>query len=174
MNDYQQNIRDYKILVITLIVLISFGMIMLFSASSRISFYKFDNTNTIFFHHLTRMFAAALVGIAFYLINYKFLKKLNVFFFTASILILLFPLIGKWVSGDTFPARWIHVGSFTFQTAEIARFSLIIFFANYISKNQKKLHDFQEGFLPVTGILMVFIPPGCFGSKFIFSKVIKQ
>ena len=56
-------------------------------------------------------------------------------------------------SGSTFPARWIHLGSFTFQTSDFARLSVIIYLAGYLDTNHRKITDFTNGLLPPVLIL---------------------
>ncbi|MCK5520215.1 MAG: FtsW/RodA/SpoVE family cell cycle protein [Candidatus Marinimicrobia bacterium] len=148
---------EYNTFKISLTILIAFGMIMLYSASSRISFYKFDDSSAIFFDHLKRMFAAFIIALAAYRVDYRLIRKLNIFFFFSAIIIVAFPLLAAAIKNDPKPARWIHFGSFTFQTAEIARFSLIIFISNYVAKQQTMIRDLKEGFIPVVSWLLLFI-----------------
>ncbi len=148
---------EYYIFKGVLAILVAFGMIMLFSASSRISFYKYDSSSVIFLRHLTRMLAALILGIAAYRIDYQLIRKANAFFFFAALAVVIYPLLSKLAHPGSPPARWIAIGSFSFQTAEIARFALIIFISNYLAKHQENIRDLREGFMPVAVVMIGFI-----------------
>ncbi|HDR04532.1 MAG TPA: hypothetical protein ENN84_04725, partial [Candidatus Marinimicrobia bacterium] len=61
----------------------------------------------------------------------------------------------NYLSGSSSPARWVRIGSSTFQTAEVLRFFIILFLANYFSKYENRIQSFYEGYLPALLTLML-------------------
>jgi cell division protein FtsW len=77
---------------------------------------------------------------------------------TFSLLILLLvPGIGHKVGGAT---RWLKWAGFSFQPAEIAKFTMAIYMAYSMSKKGSEMGYFSRGLLPhliITGILMLLV-----------------
>ena len=70
-------------------------------------------------------------------------------------------------------ARWLQLGPFRFQPAELARMALIVYLAYSMSKKDELLRDFYVGFLPhllVLGVLILLLmAQPDFGSVVIFA-----
>ena len=71
---------SFKVFSITLLLLILGGMLILFSASSRVAFDIDGNANSFFESHIKYLVLSILIGFVFYLFDYKSLKKLSWFF----------------------------------------------------------------------------------------------
>ena len=146
---------DLPILTVVL-VLLGFGLIMLFSASQARAYSAFGDS----FWYVKRQFLWALLGGAamfvFSRIDYKKLGKFAFAVLVVSLVLLvmvIIPGVGTTTNGAT---RWL----FGFQPSELAKFAIILFFANSISKNQDKIQSFTQGFLPylcVLGLFLVFL-----------------
>lgn len=136
------------ILKFSLGLLVLLGTIMLFSASSQISLERYGSSNSYFFHHLQRLFMAALLGFACYLIDYKTFRKHVKLLYFLTLLAVIFPFIQNIVSGRSDPARWIRTGVMTIQTSEILRFTLIIYLAAYLSSRTESILSYKSGILP--------------------------
>lgn len=54
-------------------------------------------------------------------------------------------------------ARWIRVGGFSFQPAELTKLAIVIFMAYVLAKKQERIRDFVKGFVPVISVAGVFI-----------------
>lgn len=142
------------ILVAVTFLLLAFGLIMLSSVSSVISFENFGYTN----FYLYRQLAWALCGIVvWYLaqrIDYHVYKKIALPFLIVSIiltLIIFIPHVGFNYNGAT---RWINFGFFQFQPSEVLKLSLIIFWASWFEDNRKNVNSFKKIFLPFCGIIL--------------------
>ena len=73
-------------------------------------------------------------------VGYEILSIFSSHFYVASIFLLLLTLIiGRVTSGVI---RWIPLGPFTLQPAEIVRPFLIMFFASYLGRGELKLNKF--------------------------------
>lgn len=144
---------DIPFLVITL-VLLTIGLVMLFSASYAYAFYNKGNS----FYYIERQLLFAVMGIAAMLVvsqvNYKILQKYSLLLYAASIALLIIALFMR---DDRGFARWIYIGSFSFQPSEIAKFAIIVLFAHFATTNAGKMKTFKYGVLPFAVCLGVVV-----------------
>lgn len=137
----KQNRMDYPLMIITLI-LVSFGLLMVFSSS----YYYAIDTMQNRLHFFTTDLKFIIVGIVAMLVasvvDYKVYKKIAVPLFFVSIGLLIYVLFfGTNVNNA---ARWIVIGTQRFQPVEVAKVGMILFFAmglekNYMHLNQPKI-----------------------------------
>lgn len=128
---------DYPLMIITLI-LVSFGLLMVFSSS----YYYAIDTMQDKLHFFTTDLKFIIVGIIAMLIasvvDYKIYKKIAIPLFVISIVLLIYVLFfGKVVNNAQ---RWIYIGAQGFQPAEVAKVGMIIFFAFSLEKNHMHLN----------------------------------
>lgn len=136
---------DITFLVILLIIL-TFGLVMLFSASYAYAFYNRGDS----FYFIKRQLVFAVIGVAALLaisqVNYKILQKYSLLLFAGSVALLVVVLFMRDSSGF---ARWIYIGNlFSFQPSEIAKFALIVLFAHFAATNSDKMKTFRYGVIP--------------------------
>lgn len=143
-------------------VILAIGLVMLFSSSYAYSYYKYDNSYHYFFRQL--IFAAA--GIVIMLIiskmNYKVFKAITPILFGITIALLIIVLFYHTNvatdEGEAFK-RYIKIPGIklTFQPSDIAKFTLVITLASYITKNTKKMNRIKEGFIFPILIVGLFV-----------------
>lgn len=150
---------DIPFLAIT-IALLTIGLIMLFSASYPYAYYKNNHDS---YYYFTRQFVFAVVGLVAMAvmskINYKWLRVVSVPLLAVTILLLIIVLfyhtdVGG--AGDSSFKRWIPIGSFTLQPSDIAKFTIILTMATYISNYYGKMRTFKYGICFPLGIIAVF------------------
>lgn len=119
--------------------LLTFGLIMVLSASSPSAFTYHDNS----FYFFNRQLLWALIGSALMfavsMIDYRLYRKhimKIVIGAMALILIVLIPGIGQVINGAR---RWIKIGPISFQADEFAKIMIIIFLANAISAHPDRI-----------------------------------
>ncbi|WP_249298823.1 putative lipid II flippase FtsW [Feifania hominis] len=137
------------------ILLLSVGLVMLFSASHANAFDRFGDSY-YFIKQQAKWAILGLVGmfVATYVCTPAFLKKMALPALGISIVLLaLVPIIGVTKNGAK---RWLGVGDLTFQPSEIAKVAVILAFAYLMSNNQKKMNTFRGGILPY-GIILVVV-----------------
>ncbi len=152
---------DYTFLIIVL-MLLCYGLIMVFSASSAHAHYRYDDA----YYFIKRQFAWALIGLGIMFtvsrISYKTIYRYAIHIMAIAIVLLIaVPFVGTTVNGAK---RWIGFGSFSFQPSEVAKFAIIVFLARSLTVNTQALKTFTKGFLPyivIIGLLamLVFIEP---------------
>ncbi|MFC1490072.1 FtsW/RodA/SpoVE family cell cycle protein [Candidatus Latescibacterota bacterium] len=159
--DDEQKI-DFWLLAITMI-LAGIGLVMVYSSSMVISFAKFGS-GTVYFKkqaiHIVIGFALMMILTK---LNYRGFAKFGKFFLISGLGLLGVLLIQNQIN-DFGVNRWLRIGSFSFQPSEIMKIVLIIFMADSISRMGDKVRSFKEGFLPLTGIILltfslVFLEP---------------
>ena len=136
---------DVTFLVLVLILL-TVGLVMLFSASHAYAFYNEGNS----FYYIERQLFFAVVGTGAMLfasqINHKFIQKWAVILFIFAVALLVFADI--FMRDQYGFARWIYIGGFSFQPSEIAKFAIIVLFAHLAATNANKMQDFRYGVVP--------------------------
>lgn len=146
---------DFPLLVSALIM-VCFGIVMVFSASYYTAQIKDGNALA----YVTKQIYGAILGFAAMIvvsrIDYKVLKRYSKVFLILCILMLILVLIPGLSANRNGGNRWLGIGSFTFQPAEIAKFGLILYLASSMSSRQKKLQKFSTGLLPY-GIVLICI-----------------
>lgn len=136
-----------------LLLLIIIGLAMLFTASYPISYYEKGNS----YHYLLRQLlyiaigGALMIGITFF--DYHILHYIAIPFVVFTAILLGIALV---IPSAIDVHRWIYIGSLQIQPSEIAKFALILFMADWASKNFSKMGKFGTGVLIpllVTGLL---------------------
>lgn len=149
---------SFKIFMITLLLLISGGMLILFSASTRVAFNIDGNANSFFESHFKYLILSLLVATVFYLFDYRSFKKTTWVLLLLTFGLLLVTLIRKFSGAESGTVRWFSIGGRNlFQLAEIVKFTLILYVSAYIANHQNDLNNFRKGLLPVMLISFVLI-----------------
>lgn len=155
---YKSNTKslDYPLLI-CLLILVIFGLLMLFSASTVVSFKNFGNTHHYFVHQLLHGFLPGIfILYLFSRINYRIWEKIlpGLIILSLALLALVkFPGLGLTFGGAT---RWIDFGPVVFQPAELAKLTLIIYTASWVNKKNLLMNNFYSGLLPYFIILFLF------------------
>lgn len=144
-----------KSLITAMFILLVFGLVMLFSASSVVSYSRYGNT----YHYFIRQFVWVLFAlVTFFLatrIDYRSLKKFAVFFLLGSIILLLLVFIPG-IRAEYGTARsWINILGFSFQPSELVKLSFLIYLATWLEAKKGELNSFSSGIVPFLAILGV-------------------
>ena len=148
---------DYTLLIVT-IILVLFGIVMVFSASF---YYAENSANTghngyfYFWKQVTGAVLGLVAMIACILFDYNKFKKLRFLLLGIGLLfmILVFvPGIGITRNGSS---RWINLGFIEIQAIEVLKFAIIVFMSAGISINQNKMLQFKYGMLPYLVLLVI-------------------
>lgn len=135
---------DTTFLVIVL-VLVSLGLIMMFSASYANAFYL--RNNSLFY--ISRQLPFALLGVAIMIVashvDYRIFKPLSVPLYVVTLVLLVVVLFMPPLNGAR---RWIFIGPLNFQPSEIAKFAVVILFASLICVNFQRMNTVRYGILP--------------------------
>jgi cell division protein FtsW len=140
---------DYVLIIITSI-LVLFGLLMLMSASSVISYQKFGSSYYLFWHQILSGFIPGLI--IFWIcskIDFKVWKKFAFPMLILSILLLLAVFIPSLRSSFGSARSWINVFGFSIQPSEIVKLSFLIYLASWLdSRGLEKVRDLHYGLMP--------------------------
>lgn len=141
---------DYAFLLIV-VVLMSIGLVMLFSASYANALYYMGDS----LHYISRQVGFAVVGVLCMLVisrvNYRILKPLALPVYALTLFLLVFVLFMPPINNVR---RWIPIPLIgTLQPSEVAKFALVLMYASYISVYHQKMSTFKYGLLPFGAIL---------------------
>ncbi len=137
------------------LILLTCGLVMLFSASYAYSLEYYNNSYKFI---LSQSFYAAVGIIAMFAasrINYQIWRAVSLPLFSiTTVLLIVLLLVPPMVSGMSVK-RWFAIGGFSFQPSEIAKFAVIIFISTLIVANQKKMTSWR--FVPTLFLIVAFI-----------------
>ena len=141
------------ILFMSVIMLLSVGIVMVFSASQNVTIIRYEDS----FYYFKRQLIWAVLGVAAMVatmnIDYYKIKRWvgPLLILAISLLVLvLIPGIGKEVNGSW---RWINLGFISFAPAELVKLCMIAFIAFGLSKRTTNLQSFTSGLCPYLAIM---------------------
>lgn len=151
------NKPDYKFLSAALAIVI-FGLIVLSFASSFVGFERRGSSYYYLTHQVLFGFLPGLaLLIVFSKINYRFWQKRAIWFFLATIFLLVMvfvPAVGY--KSGTVANSWIKISNYTFQPSEVVKLSLIIYLAAWLTQKKERTTTFFHGFLTYL-VIMTFV-----------------
>jgi len=162
-------------LLFPVLFLVGIGIVMVYSASSALALKKFGSDYFFLKKQALFAFAGVIVLVICRHFPYRYYRPLAYPLLGLSLVflaIIQFTDLGLSAGGS---ARWIRLGSFSFQPSEFARVALVIYLAYSMEKKADRIKNFTIGFIPhvlVLGVFMIliFIQPD-FGSVFIIGAL---
>ena len=151
---------DLPYLVLTLI-LMCFGLIMLFSASFPSAYQESGNSASYF---ISQAIFAGLGIVAMFLLSrlpYAIYEKLSVWIYLVAVILLLavagFGLVGGGAK------RWLNLGLFSFQPSEVAKVALIISLSSLLTRYKDHIKSGRAfwacaGALGIVAFLLILEP----------------
>lgn len=144
-------------LAATLVGLIAFGVVMVYSASAVYANNMFGNG----YHFLVRQTVFAIVAFVvlfvFARVNIDLLRRSTYPVLSIAVVLMIAVALGfgRSAGGAT---RWLTLGSVNVQPAELAKLAMIMWLAHSLAKKAHRVRTFSIGFLPhvlVAGLLML-------------------
>ncbi len=92
-------------------------------------------------------------------IRIPFIKKFNIaglLYIIGGVLLILVLAIGNDEGGDMGAKRWLDIAGIGFQPSEVAKFTLIIYFAYSMERDGDKMNTFNTGIVKYVGLLGVY------------------
>ena len=158
-SSYLNNPVDFTLLI-TVLLLLSIGLVMLLSASAPSSLQEYGTSYKYFFRQL---FFGVLGVFAMWFISkfdYRIFQKFYFWAWVISIISLAAVLIFGTESHGA--KRWIDLKITTFQPSEMVKFLMIIFYAGILVKNRENLGKYLKGLvyhvlflIPIIGLLLM-------------------
>jgi cell division protein FtsW len=162
-----KRIRSDHILIASVIVLVSVGLITLFSASDAYSKRLAElartagegsekRTPTLFEDQVMHIGIGLVLLVIAAFMPIRVIRALAPFavIFAAGFCLLTFvPGIGETRNGA---ARWIRIAGFNYQPSELVKLALPLYLAHLFDKKQGALDSFARGILPPAAVVTLF------------------
>lgn len=138
-----------SLLIVTFLLLMVLGIIMVYSASAFYAQQYFGDNFYFIKRHLLWLFIGLIgMGCAYSIPFKKFQGMTWVFLLAAALILCYAALVLK--------SRWVYIGPLHFQAVDVAKFALILFFADSLSRKEKQLSSYSEGLFPHLFYLALF------------------
>jgi cell division protein FtsW len=140
--------------VAVVVVLNVIGVVMVLSASSVVSISSYGSPWHVFERQLMWTTFGAVAFFIAYRVDYRRWQQWSVPLMVAAAglcAVVLMPGIGIMVGGSR---RWLGLGWMRFQPSELAKFAVLVFAADLLTRRERELGDWRAVLRPV---LMVFL-----------------
>jgi cell division protein FtsW len=156
------------------IVLLAFGIVMMFSASYAYAHRLHGDSYHYVYRQLRFIIAGLAIMIALSVFDYEKLRKKWIIYGGAAVSlgVMLFVAAMGTIQGGA--ARWLTLFGTAVQPSEVLKLAVIVVLAYWIHEHYDKLDNFKKGFMPMFGFLMVacvltLIQPHLSGAIIIFT-----
>ncbi len=156
-NIFTKYLKGDTTIWIVFITLCIFSSIELYSASSTLAF-KAANHTAPMLQHVSFLAFGALLAFFVHLVPYKYVRMLAYPGLIVSLLLLIYVLLRGESANEA--SRWIRVMGIQFQPSEIAKLSLVIVIADFVSRiraNPAHENKYFIWILSVAGIIIGLI-----------------
>lgn len=140
-------------LAIGIVSLVLFGMVMVYSSSVVIGLTKFDDAQFFFKRELIYVVLGLATFVAASLVDYRVWQKSAKWMLILTFVLLISVFIFS--KGEINGAhRWIIFGGFSFQPAELAKFTFLAYLAAWLVQRKENIESIKDTFLPFAGVLL--------------------
>lgn len=144
---------DLHILLFIAAILITIGLLFIYSSSSVYAIEKFGQS---YYFVKKQLIAVALGFIALAIARMfplELIKKLSPICFFGTLGLTAMTMIPQFSQRIHGSSRWLNLAGFSFQPSELFKISLVIYLAYLLSKNQKKHSSFVHTYVPLLIIM---------------------
>ncbi|MGQ9629998.1 MAG: putative lipid II flippase FtsW [bacterium] len=135
---------------VDVVILVGLGVVMVYSASFFISRERYGDYYLLVKKQLARAALGAFVMLSASAVNYRSLRKFAIPGIVLSVVFLvlvLIPSLGREVGGAR---RWLKLPVIgAFQPSEFAKFSLVLYIADALSRKGERIKNFLRGTFPL-------------------------
>jgi cell division protein FtsW len=151
--------KNDGLLVAAVTILLTIGLIMVFSASAVVAEEKYGSLLYYSRKQILWGFLCILTIFIFSRIKYSNYNKKGLPLIAVLTSVVL--LLGLFIFGDVVNGarRWYNLGFASFQPSEISKIALIVYFADIFSRKGEMLRNWKKGLLPHIIILCLILIP---------------
>ncbi len=165
-------VRDWDVgLLAVVLMLVGFGIVMLYSASAVMSAQKLGDHLYLVKSQLTKVVLGIGLLIAALNIDYRWYKRFIYPMLAGSAVMLALVMVPGVGTVQNGAQRWFSIAGFSFQPAEVVKLVVVMFLAYSVSKKGASMNKFVTGFVPhlliVGGMVGLLMLQPDFGSSII-------
>lgn len=156
-----------------IVVLVLFGIAAVLSSSAYLAIRSTNYKSELYFFrkHIEKVFIGWVAFIFALRIDYRKWRKFSGLFLIGSLILMGLTLFSEPVRNTR---RYLSVGSFSFQPAEIAKLAIVLYLADYLAKKKELLKELKRGYLggiiPVLALSLILIAQPNFGMLILFAS----
>ena len=142
-----------KLLVGSALLLLSIGIVMIYSASAIYALDRMGDSSYFIKRHLAYLAVGTVLAFWIASVNYQDLRKHTLPILGTALVLLvvvLIPHVGHSTGGAR---RWFKVLGFSFQPSEFLKIALIFYMADYLERKKGTLSDIKHTVLPALFVL---------------------
>jgi len=143
---------DHTLLVVTL-TLALIGLVMVFSASAIVAGNRFHDSGFFLKRQVAWLAFGFLLMHLISRIDYTLWKKLSIPILGCMVILLVVVLIPSLGVAAKGARRWLRLGLFSIQPAELAKLVAVMYLAAYLTKKEGKITLFQGGLMPALMVI---------------------
>lgn len=154
-----RQLESDRILFGTTVILVFFGLLMVFSASAVLAEQQYHST----YYFLIRQGIWSIVGLSamVLMMNFDYRRLRNPRFVFPALALQLLLLVAVFLMPSRHAThRWFYAGPLSFQPSELAKLLLVVFFAYSLDQRRGAVNDIRHTLLPlalVSGVTLVLI-----------------
>jgi cell division protein FtsW len=129
--------------------LVLLGVVMVYSASAIVAADRFGDP---FFFLKKQLFWAILGGALLWAalrLDYRRLERLVIPLLVISFVLLVLVLVPPFGQSINGTRRWFRIGPLGFQPVELAKFSLVLYLASFLTRRREEIRTFWQGLFPL-------------------------
>lgn len=149
-------------------ILLVIGLVMMSSASYAWAYSEHSGDGLYYAKNQVINAGIGFIALIFFMkmdyhnfkkIRLPIFKRLNIaglLYIAGAVLLVLVLVIGNDEGGSMGAKRWLDIGPIGFQPSEVAKFTLIIFFAFSMEKDNNKMNKFETGIVKYVFYLGIY------------------
>lgn len=153
LSDHKQAVVYDRVLLCLVLSIVLVGLVMVTSASIPYANSTFDNPLHFVIRHCVYLLMAVAIALVVVQIPVSWWQNSGGYLLMLTLVLLVSVLfVGKTVNGAT---RWLPLGPFNLQVAELAKLFLFVYLAGYVVRHQPDVQKNFKGFMNPLAVLFV-------------------
>src|SRR5438552_11209660 len=147
-----KKLKPDRILFLVTLVLVGFGVAMVFSSSAIVAKEKFGDRNYFSLHQLISATLGLAVMFVIMKVGYHVYRHPAMVFSVLAMVVALLVLV-LFLTASANTHRWIQLSGFSVQPSELAKLALIFFLAYFLERRKGKVNDLPFTLVPIAIIV---------------------
>ena len=155
----EQNLKLDSALFLIVLILLVVGVVMVYSASSFKAQEIYEDSHYFLKNHFYKVLFGLILMLLVSKIDYTVWLKISPLILLVSFGALIYLLVSPDVVAVRGSKRWIQLGSFQFQPADLAKLALILFLSHSLGRTNLMRTDTSKRFIFHLGVIALIILP---------------